>query len=87
MQRGVLGARNLNHELQAVLNPNPSILVERFGWRFSPRDRVMESQNDYDREVFNGDLGTMARIDEDEGVVIVDFEGLACPRSVAQVRS
>lgn len=75
MQRGVLGARNLNHELQAVLNPNPSISVERFGWRFSPGDRVMESQNDYDREVFNGDLGTVARIDEDEGAVIVDFEG------------
>ncbi|UIY43328.1 SF1B family DNA helicase RecD2 [Methylobacterium radiotolerans] len=75
MQRGVLGARNLNHELQAVLNPNPSISVERFGWRFSPGDRVMESQNDYDREVFNGDLGTVARLDEDEGAVIVDFEG------------
>ncbi|MCJ2125868.1 ATP-dependent RecD-like DNA helicase [Methylobacterium sp. J-077] len=75
MQRGVLGARNLNHELQAVLNPNPAISMERFGWRFSPGDRVMESQNDYDREVFNGDLGTVARIDEDEGAVIVDFDG------------
>lgn len=75
MQRGVLGARNLNHELQAVLNPNPAISVERFGWRFSPGDRVMESKNDYDREVFNGDLGTVARIDEDEGAVIVDFDG------------
>ncbi|KQS74253.1 recombinase RecD [Methylobacterium sp. Leaf361] len=75
MQRGVLGARNLNHELQAVLNPNPAVSVERFGWRFSPGDRVMESQNDYDREVFNGDLGTVARIDEDEGAVIVEFEG------------
>ena len=75
MQRGVLGARNLNHELQAVLNPNPAISVERFGWRFSPGGRVMESQNDYDREVFNGDLGTVVRIDEDEGAVIVDFDG------------
>ena len=75
MQRGVLGARNLNHALQAVLNPNPPVSVERFGWRFSPGDRVMESQNDYDREVFNGDLGTVARIDADEGAVIVDFEG------------
>ncbi|AWN35952.1 SF1B family DNA helicase RecD2 [Methylobacterium radiodurans] len=75
MQRGVLGARNLNHELQAVLNPDPPTSIERFGWRFSPGDRVMESQNDYDREVFNGDLGTVARIDEDEGAVIVSFEG------------
>ena len=75
MQRGVFGARNLNHELQRVLNPNPPATVERFGWRFSAGDRVMETQNDYDREVFNGDLGTVSRIDEDEGAVVVDFEG------------
>src|SRR5215213_5580509 len=74
MQRGVLGARNLNHELQRVLNPNPLASVERFGWRFSPGDRVMETQNDYDREVFNGDLGTVARIDDEEGAVIVNFD-------------
>ena len=75
MQRGVLGARNLNHELQRVLNPDPPVSVDRFGWRFAPGDRVMESQNDYDRETFNGDLGTVVRIDEDEGAVIVSFEG------------
>jgi exodeoxyribonuclease V alpha subunit len=75
MNRGVLGARNLNHELQRVLNPNPPGFVERFGWRFSPGDRVMQIQNDYDREVFNGDLGTVERIDEEEGVLVVNFEG------------
>src|SRR5215208_649350 len=75
MNRGVLGARNLNHELQRVLNPNPTGFVERFGWRFSSGDRVMETQNDYDREVFNGDLGTVTRIDEEEGALAVSFEG------------
>jgi exodeoxyribonuclease V alpha subunit len=75
MNRGLLGARNLNHELQRVLNPNPPGFVERFGWRFSPGDRVMESQNDYDREVFNGDLGLVARIDHEEASLVVDFEG------------
>ena len=75
MQRGVLGARNLNHELQRVLNPDPPGSVERFGWRFSPGDRVMETQNDYDREVFNGDLGTVARIDDEEGALVVTFDG------------
>ena len=75
MNRGVLGARNLNHELQRVLNPNPPASVERFGWRFSPGDRVMETQNDYDREVFNGDLGTVSRIDEEEGALVVSFDG------------
>jgi exodeoxyribonuclease V alpha subunit len=75
MNRGVLGARNLNHELQRVLNPNPPATVERFGWRFSPGDRVMETQNDYDREVFNGDLGMIVRIDDEDGAVIVTFDG------------
>jgi exodeoxyribonuclease V alpha subunit len=75
MNRGLLGARNLNHELQRILNPNPPGFVERFGWRFSPGDRVMESQNDYDREVFNGDLGIVTRIDQEEAALVVDFEG------------
>ncbi|SEP51213.1 exodeoxyribonuclease V alpha subunit [Methylobacterium sp. ap11] len=75
MNRGVLGARNLNHELQAVLNPSPPTMVERFGWKFAPGDRVMETQNDYDREVFNGDLGSVLRIDEDEGALVVEFDG------------
>ncbi len=75
MNRGVLGARNLNHELQRILNPDPPIFVERFGWRFSPGDRVMETQNDYDRDVFNGDLGTVDRIDEEEAALVVNFEG------------
>src|SRR5215203_5883779 len=75
MNRGVLGARNLNIQLQEVLNPNPPSKVERFGWRFSPGDRVMETQNDYDREVFNGDLGMVLRIDDEEGALIASFDG------------
>ena len=75
MLRGSLGSRNLNRELQRVLNPNPAQQIERFGWRFAPGDRVMETQNDYDRDVFNGDLGMVARIDEEEGAVIVTFDG------------
>jgi exodeoxyribonuclease V alpha subunit len=75
MNRGVLGARNLNIQLQEVLNPNPATKVERFGWRFSPGDRVMETQNDYDREVFNGDLGTVIQIDDEEGALIASFDG------------
>lgn len=75
MLRGSLGSRNLNHELQRVLNPAPAQQVERFGWRFAPGDRVMETQNDYDREVFNGDLGHVVRIDDAEGAVVVSFDG------------
>jgi exodeoxyribonuclease V alpha subunit len=75
MNRGVLGARNLNHELQRVLNPNPPTSIERFGWRFAPGDRVMQTENDYDREVFNGDLGSVISIDDEEGALIVEFDG------------
>jgi exodeoxyribonuclease V alpha subunit len=75
MNRGVLGARNLNVELQRILNPNPAATVERFGWKFSPGDRVMETQNDYDREVFNGDLGSVVRIDEHDASLIALFDG------------
>ncbi len=75
MLRGTLGSRNLNHALQAVLNPSPSEQVERFGWRFAPGDRVMETQNDYVRDVFNGDLGHVARIDADAEAIIVAFDG------------
>jgi exodeoxyribonuclease V alpha subunit len=58
-----------------VLNPNPPASVERFGWRFAPSDRVMQVENDYDKEVFNGDLGTIARIDDQEGALVVNFDG------------
>src|SRR4051794_38566830 len=54
----------------------PTLIAARhFGWKFSPGDRVMETQNDYEREVFNGDLGKVDRIDEDEGSLVVNFEG------------
>jgi exodeoxyribonuclease V alpha subunit len=75
MLRGVLGSRNLNHELQRVLNPPPETAVERFGWRFTPGDRVMETQNDYDRDVFNGDLGRVVRLEAEDQAVIVSFDG------------
>jgi hypothetical protein len=51
MNRGGLGARSLNIELQKALNPPGEAHVERFGWTFSPGDKVMQIENDYDREV------------------------------------
>ena len=74
MNRGGLGARSLNVELQKALNP-PAETVERFGWTFAPGDKVMQIENDYDREVYNGDLGLVRRIDEDEGELVVAFDG------------
>jgi exodeoxyribonuclease V alpha subunit len=57
MNRGGVGARSLNVELQTALNPAGERKVERFGWTFAPGDKVMQIENDYDKEVYNGDIG------------------------------
>jgi len=75
MNRGGVGARSLNIELQAALNPNPTAKVERFGWIFAPGDKVMQIENDYDKEVFNGDIGYIQAVDTVEGELTVDFDG------------
>src|SRR5271166_2434936 len=75
MNRGGLGARSLNIELQNALNPPGEIRIERFGWTFCPGDKVMQIENDYDREVYNGDLGVVSRVDMEEGELAVDFDG------------
>jgi exodeoxyribonuclease V alpha subunit len=76
MNRGSLGVRELNTALQRALNPHqpgePS--VERFGWRFQIRDKVIQTENDYDKEVFNGDIGTVEQIDPVEHQVVVRFD-------------
>jgi exodeoxyribonuclease V alpha subunit len=75
MNRGVTGARALSISLQAALNPNASF-VERFGWRYSVGDKVMQTENDYDKEVFNGDIGLIRSIDPDhEQELVIDFDG------------
>ena len=77
MNRGGGGARSLNIELQAALNPAGDRKVERFGWTFAPGDKVMQIENDYDKEVYNGDIGFVTGVDADEGELVVDFEGRA----------
>jgi exodeoxyribonuclease V alpha subunit len=75
MNRGGLGARSLNIELQTALNPPGEIRIERFGWTFCPGDKVMQVENDYDKEVYNGDLGVVSHIDMEESELSVDFDG------------
>ncbi len=74
MQKGELGARNLNQVMQALLNPRGN-QIERFGTVYREGDRVMQTENNYDKEVFNGDLGRIAAIDEMEGDIAVTFDG------------
>ena len=75
MNRGGVGARSLNIELQAALNPAGDRKVERFGWTFAPGDKVMQIENDYDKEVYNGDIGYVDQVDPDAGEVTTSFDG------------
>jgi exodeoxyribonuclease V alpha subunit len=75
MNRGGVGARSLNIELQAALNPAGDRKVERFGWTFAPGDKVMQIENDYDKEVYNGDIGTIDEINSDDGELNANFDG------------
>jgi exodeoxyribonuclease V alpha subunit len=76
MHRGSLGARRLNEVLQETLNPKaPGPIAERFGWTYRVGDRVLQTINNYERDVFNGDLGVIRRIDEEEQELAVDFDG------------
>jgi len=65
----------LNIELQAALNPAGDRKVERFGWTFAPGDKVMQIENDYDKEVYNGDIGHIDGVDPNEGEIVVNFDG------------
>ena len=76
MNRGSLGVRTFNELLQNALNPlrqsEPS--VEKFGWQFRLRDKVMQIENDYDKDVFNGDIGTVAAVDPGEQELVVRYD-------------
>jgi exodeoxyribonuclease V alpha subunit len=76
MNRGSLGIRELNLRLQEELNPlrPDQPVVEKFGWRFRPGDKVIQTENDYQKEVFNGDIGRIERIDPVERELVIRFD-------------
>lgn len=73
MQRGIVGAANLNISLQAALNSNQTAL-NRGGYSFREGDRVMQLRNNYDKDVFNGDLGYVEKVDLEERTLQVNFD-------------
>ena len=75
MNRGITGARGLNQSLQEVLNPPNENSVDKFGYRFSVGDKVMQIENDYDRDVYNGDIGFVTGMDQGEEELAVEFDG------------
>jgi exodeoxyribonuclease V alpha subunit len=73
MHRGILGSTNLNQALQHVLNPQEGH-VTRGDVRFGIDDKVMQTRNNYEKEIFNGDLGRITHIDPRRKKVVIDFD-------------
>ncbi|QYE33331.1 AAA family ATPase (plasmid) [Polymorphobacter sp. PAMC 29334] len=73
MQRGGAGARALNALLQARLNPPTDQAIEKYGHRYGPGDKVMHIINDRERDLYNGDLGVVVRVDHSESELTARF--------------
>ena len=73
MKKGLLGTNNLNESLQKLLNKNTS-QINRFGRIYRVNDRVMQTENDYDKDVFNGDLGFIYKIDNELSLLTVQYD-------------
>ncbi|NJD85260.1 hypothetical protein EWM60_06920, partial [Candidatus Erwinia dacicola] len=77
MNRGITGARGLNQALQAALNTPGDHSIEKYGQVFSVGDKVMQIENNYDRDVYNGDIGFVAALDREDESLQVNFDGRA----------
>ncbi len=77
MNKHEVGVNHLNVQLQALLNPpRPNVReVQRFGTTFRVGDKVLQTQNNYQKDVFNGDIGRIVDIDPQEQEVFVEFDG------------
>lgn len=84
MQRGVVGASNLNIVLQEAINPS-KVGLNRSGYSFRQGDRVMQIRNNYDKNVFNGDLGYIQAVDMEERTLMVDFDGTLVEYEVSEL--
>ncbi|MEN6446568.1 MAG: ATP-dependent RecD-like DNA helicase [Syntrophaceae bacterium] len=74
MHKGVLGVENLNRELQKALNPCGRVFMKG-GREYRIGDKVMQTRNNYELEVFNGDIGILTKVDEEEGKAMVSYDG------------
>ena len=99
MQRGVVGATNLNLALQEALNPPeedvflrgkgktrmPKACIRRSGYAFRADDKVMQTRNNYDKEVFNGDIGIIESVNENDRTLTVNFDGRSIEYDVTEL--
>lgn len=76
IHKGIVGITNLNRELQATLNPVASTRDPNLGRsRFRVGDKVIQTRNNYEKGIFNGDLGIILRVDRETGLLTADFDG------------
>ena len=88
MQRSVVGAANLNQELQKAVNPgNPQMPdgLRRGGYVYRTGDKVMQIRNNYDKAVFNGDIGVVERVDTEERTLTVNFDARSVEYDVTEL--
>ncbi|WP_343058271.1 SF1B family DNA helicase RecD2 [Microvirga mediterraneensis] len=74
MNRGRLGTHMLNGELQQIFNPPGPDSVHRAGWVYGPGDKVMQVRNDYERDVYNGEVGIVREVNREHGELSVAFD-------------
>ena len=84
-RRGGVGAAALNAELQSRLNPGATATVNRYGTTFARGDKVLQTVNDYQKEVFNGDIGRITAVDLEEQTVTVSFDGRPVPYEFSEL--
>ena len=84
MQRGVVGATNLNQLLQQAINPG-DVGLKRGGFLFKAHDKVMQIRNNYDKDVFNGDIGTIESVDTEDRSLKVDFDSKMVEYDVSEL--
>ena len=84
MQRGVVGATNLNQVLQQAINPG-DVGLKRGGFLFKAHDKVMQIRNNYDKDVFNGDIGTIESVDTEDRSLKVDFDSKMVEYDVSEL--
>ena len=84
MQRGVVGAANLNQIIQEAVNPG-EMGFRRGGMQFKVRDKVMQIRNNYDKEVFNGDIGIVESVDPENRELTVNFEGRSVSYDITEL--
>ncbi len=75
MRRGALGSLNLNEKLQALLNPHPEAKLEFGDVTYGVGDKVMQLRNNYEKDIFNGDIGYVSGVDEGSRTLTVEYEG------------